>query len=176
MDKNTTRRDVLQKSGLALAGMTAISGQALAGDADPRPEPHEGTSPNQNVQESKVMPWGPRDTVTAGEWIRWDFGWAFEAEPDEGGREQALDWVEKTDTIVNIDGETFENEDEYWIDPIEADEDWLGTHISWEYTTPPKEPGTYWFEWDSYIDGERTYDFFPLGQWITVEERNKNGN
>lgn len=182
MRENTTRRDVLRKSGLALAGATALSGTALAGEADPRPEPHDGTPPNEkfrrywaNDQATKVMPWGPRNEVEAGTWIVWDFGWAFEPELDEGGRELALQWIEETTDIVTIDGEVFEDEDQYWIDPIEAPEDYLGTHVSWQFVTPPKEPGEYWFEWDCYKDGERLYDFFPLGQHITVTEGPSDG-
>lgn len=176
MKKNTTRRDVLRKSGLALAGATALSGTALADEVDPRPEPHEGEVPNDQVSETKVMPWGSRDTASTGDWVRFDFGWAFEPELDEGGRELALQWIEETTDIITIGDEVFEDEDQYWIDPIEAPEDWLGTHISWQYKVPPMEPGTYWFEWDCYRDGERVYDFFPLGQYITIEEGHSHGD
>jgi hypothetical protein len=171
MRDNTTRRDVLRKTGLAIAGTTALSGTALAGDVDPRPEPVAGSVPNWNVPATKLMPWGHRDTVGTGEWAVHDFGWVFEPELDEGGREYARQWVEDTTDVITIDGEVFEDDDFRWSEPEEAEEeDNGGTHIHWQYATPPKEPGEYWFEWECYRNGELVYDFFPLGQYITVEE------
>jgi hypothetical protein len=179
MKHNTSRRDVLRKTGLAIAGTTALSGTALAdGDgADPRPEPVAGSLSNWNSRWNKVMPWNDDySTADTGEWIIHDVGWGFEPELDEGGREYARQWVEDTTDVITIDGEVFEDDDFRWSEPEEAEEDYIGTHIHWQFSTPPKEPGEYWFEWECYKDGEPVYDFFPLGQYITVEEGTHDGH
>jgi hypothetical protein len=91
------------------------------------------------------------------------------------------EWIEQAEAancvnIVTIDGEVFEDDDFRWSEPEEAEEDYIGTHIHWQFSTPPKEPGEYWFEWECYKDGEPVYDFFPLGQYITVEEGTHDGH
>lgn len=169
MKENTTRRDVLQKSGLALAGATALSGTALADDADPRPEPIAGTVPNDSVQSSIVNPYGSNDSAEAGDWIIHDFGWVIPMPVGEGGVEAARDWVNTTETQVVIDGELVENPEQYWREPHAFEGDDSLTIIPWQYKTPPKSVGEYYFEWQSYLDGEPTFGIFPFGQNYTVE-------
>lgn len=168
MEKNTTRRELLRTTGLALAGTTALSGNALASDVDPRPEPLSGHLANEDLDWDPVSPYFDYDEAEAGNWISHEFGWVVPVPIDEGGDGLIREWVAQTDMVVEIAGERIDDPDQYWQEPEPAVGNEDHTRMHWEYRTPPRPVGEYYFEWQSYVDGEPTYPAFPRGQHYTV--------
>lgn len=165
------RRQLLQTAASAIglaAGMGIVT--AADDDADPRAEPHAGTSPSPNVPtvETGALgqdPFNEQSELPAGKWIDHNNGWG-------GPRESLRPLANASVQTYSIDGEEFVLDSFDDWDHIVNDDGSFG--LNFQYITPPKPKGTTYeirweFEWkdDPLGEGPDWENVFPF--WNQVE-------
>lgn len=126
----------------------SIAGAGLLGHVSAR---EAGDTPNDNVSDKRITPFSSEDDpdeVSTGTWISHALGWVDK----EGGDSTKADverFIDVVEVSATIDGEEIEDTEEYWGD-VHYDDDYEAYIGWWEYSTPPKSPGTYEFTIEFY--------------------------
>lgn len=138
------RRQFARMVGAGIAGLGITSSVSARGD---------GELPNEKVSTTRVNPLMQSPVpVDAGDWVTHYIGW-LDGEGGDIEKEDVERWLDVVEMRVWIDGTELQDVDDYWGE-IYYDEQYESYVVFWEYSTPPKSPGTYSFTIEfSYPDG-----------------------